>query len=345
MKRGKYERNKGWLQWSQWALWQKVLVIVLAVVLVLAAVVVCAVNHVLGKLGSTDDLSGTVSTDDYYETVDKDSIDGTMETLTDDDVEFDYVEALKGEGVINILLIGQDARDGEVRARSDTMIVVTLNLNKNAIQMTSFMRDTYVQIPGWANNKLNTPFRFEGVDLLNETILLNFGLEIDGDVVVNFEDFKTIVDIVGGVDITLTSEEASYLNKRGCSVQAGENHLDGTTALEYCRIRKIGGDYARTERQRNVLTAIAGSLVDSGVSGLTTLINEILPLVSTNLSTSQIISYASAGLSMLIDGAPLQTLRIPADDAHFSAMINGMSVLVPDLAACREDLQEFIYSE
>lgn len=332
--------------------WKRVLIGVLAVVLVIVIAGVAAVNYVLGKLGNLDDtkndsLNGTVSTEDYYDVAE--SVEGqeTLETLTDDDMVFETVDPLNGENIVNILLIGQDARPGEDRARSDTMIMVTLNRDKNAIQMTSFMRDTYVQIPGWANNKLNAPFRYEGAELLDETLKVNFGVSIDGNVVVNFDEFPQIIDLLGGVDIEMTETEASALRNQFdvSHAKEGVNHLNGEEALGFCRIRyNSGGDYGRTERQRRLLTALAEQVVGSGVAGVLTLVNDVLPLVSTDLSSTQIINYATVGVTMLMNGAEIQTLRIPADDAHYGAMINGMSVLVPNLAMCREDLEEFIYS-
>lgn len=101
------------------------------------------------------------------------------------------------DGVVNVLLVGQDSRDGE-RSNSDTMIIFSINRNTNQISMVSLMRDIYVQIPGYENNKLNAAYLLGGFDLLDETISTNFGVVIDYNVEVDFEGFKDIVDTLGG---------------------------------------------------------------------------------------------------------------------------------------------------
>ena len=106
-----------------------------------------------------------------------------------------------------------------------------------------------------------------------------------------------------------------------------------------------GNDYGRTDRQRRVLMAIGESFRDADLKTIFDVIDQILPHIVTNLSDAQIIEYATAGLTILGSGGEMQTFRIPQDDAHRSASIRGMAVLVPDLEMCREDLQEFIYDK
>ena len=105
-----------------------------------------------------------------------------------------------------------------------------------------------------------------------------------------------------------------------------------------------GGDYGRTDRQRRVLIAIAESFRDADLVTIFNVIDQVLPHIVTNLTDAQIIEYATTGLGILTGGGEMETLRIPQDDAHYPASIRGMSVLVPDLEMCREDLREFIYS-
>lgn len=326
----------------------RVLVVVLAVLLVLMIVVAVAMNYVLGKIGRYDELSAeeTGTTIDIYET--DPTVEGqeTMETVDPDSVSWSDVEMLDGEHIINILLIGQDARPGEGRARSDSMILVSLSKKTNSIQLTSFMRDMYVQIPGYYDNRINVAFALGGPELLDATLEKNFGVIVDGNVEVNFEDFAAVIDVLGGVDIEIDSEEANYMNRCGHSASAGLNHFDGDAALEFARMRNVSGsDYSRTERQRRLITSVINSLKDSSVADILTLINEVLPLVTTDLSDAEILRYATTGLSALANGGEIQSARIPADDAHYNAMINGMAVLVPNLEMCQEDLQEFIYGE
>ena len=103
------------------------------------------------------------------------------------------------EGVYNILLLGEEAIDaGTSRGRTDLIIIATLNKNNKSIKLTSLMRDTLVQIPGYRENKLNSAYEKGDVDLLYETISLNFNIHLDGSVLVNFENFEKIIDLMGG---------------------------------------------------------------------------------------------------------------------------------------------------
>lgn len=358
MAHGKFEKKRGAVpnakteksKSSRSRFWLKVLIAVLSVVLVILIAIAVMINFVLGSLGRFDDPAhipeDTTPVTDEFDT--DSTIDGqeTIQTMAATDVTFQEVEQLVGEDIVNIMLIGDDSRPGEGRARSDSMILVTLNPKKNAIQMTSFMRDTYVQIPGYVNNRLNAAYRYGGNELMNETFRINFGIKIDGNVMVNFAEFTAIIDKLGGVDMDLSQEEVYYLHDKGFTdLVVGMNHLDGEETLQFVRMRKVsGGDYGRTERQRRVLGAVVESMKDSGIGTITALIKDLLPHVVTNLTDAQILSFATTGVALLADGAEIQTYRIPEDDAHYGAMIDGMSVLIPDLDECRSDLEQFIYA-
>ena len=354
---GKFEKKKGAAprkaeksKSTRSRFWLKVLIVVLSIVLALLIAIAAAISFVLDNLGRFDDPAqvpeDTTPITDEFDTDSTIAGQETIQTVAATDVTFEEVEELVGEDIVNIMLIGQDARPGEGRARSDSMILVTLNPQKNAIQMTSFMRDTYVQIPGYVNNRLNVAYRYGGNELMNETFRINFGVQIDGNVMVNFNEFSTIIDMLGGVDMELNQEEVNYMHGEGCyDIVVGTNHMDGEEALTFVRMRYVsGGDYGRTERQRRVLGAVAESLQDSSIATITALIKDLLPHVVTNLTDAQILSYATTGVALMANGAEIQTYRIPEDDAHYGAMIDGMSVLVPDLDECRSDLEQFIYA-
>ncbi len=327
----------------------KAVIVFLSLILALLIAVAMGMNYILGMFGSFDELDGdqgsTESIGDEFDTDSTIAGQETIETVDPDDVTFDTVDTLEGD-LVNIMLIGQDRRPGESRSRSDSMILVTLNKEKNTIQLTSFMRDLYVQIPGYKDNRLNVAYRYGGTDLMNETFKINFGVEIDGNVMVDFNEFTEIIDILGGVSLDISEAEAKYMRNAGYSnCYAGENYMDGAMALDFCRMRyAAGGDYGRTERQRRTLMALAESVRNSDFATVWKLIEEVLPHIVTNLDEGEIVQYASSGLMMLAGGAEIESMRIPQDDAHYGASIRGMSVLVPDLQMCREDLEEFIFS-
>ena len=323
------------------------LIVVLALVLVLLIAAAVGMNYIFGRLGRFENPTPEGETvqmiPDETETDPQENVEG-LESVDASDVVFETVDVLEGE-MINIMLIGQDRRPGEDRARSDSMILVTLNKEKNTIQLTSFMRDLYVQIPGYMDTRLNAAYRYGGTDLMNETFKVNFGLEIDGNVMVDFDEFTEIIEIIGGINIYMDGNEAHYMNKWvDGNFQKGMNYLDADQALAFVRMRYLsGGDYGRTDRQRRVIMAIAESLRDADLVTIFNLIDEVLPHIVTNLTDAQIIEYATTGLGILGGGGQMQTFRIPQDDAHYNANIRGMAVLVPNLEMCREDLKEFIY--
>ena len=244
--------------------------------------------------------------------------------------------------IINIMLIGQDRREGEGRARSDTMILLTINKNTKSVTMTSFLRDLYVEIPGYGSNRLNASYAFGGMELLGKTMEHNFGIYVDGNVEVDFSQFAKIVDLVGGVNITLRSDEAWLINSElGTSLTEGKQHLNGNQALSYARIRMLDadGDFSRTQRQRTLINAIVQQVKDNGIVKLLGIVEDVLPMVTTDMSNTEILGYATALLPM-ITGVNITNQRIPADGAYSYASVNGMSVLKADMEVNRQILRE-----
>ena len=258
------------------------------------------------------------------------------------------------DNIKSILLIGQDRREEQSRQRSDSMILATLDKDQGMISLTSFMRDLYVSIPGYSSTRINAAYVYGGMELLDETLEENFGVQIDGNVEVDFEVFKVLVDKVGGIDLELTQAEADYICGRDQSVlypqplrtdwdlQEGVNHLDGEQALIHARNRSIGNsDYRRTERQQDVLKAAFAKIKDLNVLEIGGLVKDVLPLVTTDLSLWDMTGYAMDVMSIGTD--EIQSYRIPEDGSYTPQTIDGMQVLVPDLAQNREYLQQVLY--
>lgn len=261
-------------------------------------------------------------------------------------------EIFHSENVINFLLIGQDRREGEGRTRSDSMILCTINKAQKTLTMTSFMRDLYVQIPGYMDNRINASYAFGGMNLLNECLDKNFGVKIHGNIEIDCIGFQRAIDILGGVQIELTSAEASYLNRRGnwdfednagqWSLKEGMNNLNGSQAVAFSRIRDVGnGDFGRTNRQRVMLSTLLARAKTMNLSQLNQLLNEILPLITTDLTESEIMGYAMELLPLLSD-LQISTQQIPAEGAYKMTMIRGMSVLLPDLEKNRQIIEDII---
>ncbi|MBR0115058.1 MAG: LCP family protein [Firmicutes bacterium] len=236
---------------------------------------------------------------------------------------------------VNILLVGQDRRPGQGRQRSDAVILVTFNKSRKTITMTSIMRDTYVQIPGYKNNRFNAAYAFGGFDLLDRTVEKNFGVKVDGNVSVDFMQFMSIIDTLGGVDITVNDAEAEYLQLPS----AGSYHVNGLKALEYAWTRKIDSDFSRTGRQRKLLQAVYNAYRNAGTSELLSLFNDLLPMLTTDMSNSQILGYA-ADLLPMVRSSALQSQRIPVDGSYKNALVDKKAVLVIDFEKNRRALAD-----
>lgn len=263
---------------------------------------------------------------------------------TDPVMEYGTGDILSDPQIQNILLIGSDTRGGETYGRSDTMMVLSLNHKTNSIRMLSFLRDLYVKIDGYQDTRLNAAFAYGGPKLLIGTLEKNFRFGIDNYISIDFQSFEKTIDILGGVQISLTQAEADEVNKdlHQALVVPGMNTLNGTEALSYARIREIDSDFQRTGRQRKVITAVLSSLKQSNPITLLNLANSILPLIRTNLDNSQLVSLIYQAPSLL--NGSMSQLAIPANDAYYSDNIRGMDVLVPDIEANKELIWQFLYN-
>ena len=247
--------------------------------------------------------------------------------------------------VLNILLIGIDARSDSNAGRSDTMIIMSINRNTKQIILTSLMRDCYVAIPGRGNNRLNAAHAYGGANLLMQTIEANFGIHIDYFARVNFFSFMDIVDAVGGIDINLAEAELPHVNSASTAqnmiTSAGVNHLNGPQALAYARIRYVGSDYARTQRQRTVLQTVANKMRQMGLGELNSFLNVALPKIATNMPQSVLNDIVWSLPSILKYN--ISEFRVPWDGTGKSVRISGKSVLSVDITANRNLLNQIIY--
>ena len=347
-------RRRRRISWPRVAL--LILCAVLALVLIGLIIATVFAERWLGLINrEPDGTKGTLSSEDIEnlyrpddtidpsfsgETIDPDDIIWTENTAPSETV-FD------GEEYVNILLIGQDRRWNETVGRSDAMVLLTFNKETNTIFMTSFLRDLYVQIPGYPDNRMNSAYALGGMELLEETISLNFGVPIDGSVSVDFFRFPEIVDMLGGLDLELTQAEADYLNRRGnwalgpegsdWTLTAGINHMTGEQCLAYSRIREFDSDFHRTSRQHQVLMALVGKVKDLSITDAMGWLDQFLPMVKTNMTNQQILTHAFSLFPML-SGSEFKTQRVPKWQQYDNVVINGMQVLLPKLPLIRQEL-------
>ncbi|MDE6313260.1 MAG: LCP family protein [Lachnospiraceae bacterium] len=277
------------------------------------------------------------------------------EKLDTDYVRPSDVETVKG--VKNILLIGTDARSKDEDGRSDSMIILSINSKNNRIVMTSILRDSYVEIPGHGSNRINAAYSYGQEALLIQTIEQNFKIPIDAYAKVDFFSFIDIVDAVGGVEIDVSEEEMkwvnAYLNETnellgkefgdGYLTQSGTQTLTGKQALSYARIRYIGTDFQRTERQREILNAVMNKAKAMGPTGITKIMNTVLPKVTTNIPDSELTMMAMK--SVMYMGYDMEQIHLPLDGTWENAKISGMEVLKIDFEANIAGFKEAVYGD
>lgn len=315
MSKGRYERKKE--KKSSGA--GKVILTILIVLLVLIVAAVIAVviyyNSMLNKMNRVEVPKiqyTTVATEEVTE-------EATTEATT---VPTETVHIPSSEDYINVLVVGQAGREGEAERFADTMILVTLNTYEKTLTMTSFLRDSLVQPPNFRGHsfgkiKLTTVYHLGSfydngniagsMELMNQTLYDNFGVEVDYNFEIDFDAFVTLLDLIDGVMIDLTQEETDYLNDDDVWVyydmEPGLQRLDGMVGLSYARMRKATGDgdsdIKRTERQRKLVTAVIEKLKTRSVSELQNLANEVLPYVTTSMTNTEITDMLLTMLPML----------------------------------------------
>lgn len=265
-------------------------------------------------------------------------------------------ELLHADYLKNILLIGVDAREGEdaEKTRSDTMMLVTVDTRNNQIKLTSFLRDMYLEIPGYREDKLNAAHSRGGTQLLVDTLEYNFKIRIDNYMFVSFEMFTTIIDKLGGVDVDITEKEAKYINSKDHmaledvyafpeKLSGGMQHFTGAQALWYSRIRYLDSDFMRTARQRKVISALVKRAAQQSPADLVNMIGEVMPMIRTDLTEDEILNLGLHALSYLRYDIVQQ--QIPAQDAYQSGKRRGQDVLLPDMEKNRSALKTFVFEK
>ena len=261
--------------------------------------------------------------------------------------------------VYNVLLIGSDTRQAGGTGRSDTMLLISINKTEKKIVATSFLRDIYCYIPDVGYQKLNAAYAYQGIELLLETLKYNFSIEVDRYIAVDFYSFINVVDILGGIDVDVQSDELYWLNQyihaSNLLIGAPEHdgyidsadgsyiHLNGKQALAYSRFRYVGnGDFTRTERQRKVVNIIFDKLADINASTLIKLLDTVLPEVTTNVPTGEFIELI--GILPTIKQYDIVSWNIPDNEFKYLT-IDGISYIGIEFDTYIDELYNKIYGK
>ncbi len=358
---------RGWKLWQQVAVW--VLVAVLAVGL--AGYGYFHSKYRLMQISDGDFSSNEISAEgDTQDQLENDELQSRKDSgqLEDADAIEATGEVESDQSVFNILLIGTDDRTTKFsdNARGDTCILLSINRETNQIHLVSFERAIGVKIPygeyegQW--DWLTHMFWYGGPRMMTQVIRDNFKIDVTKYIRVNIHTFMELVDSVGGVDIDMTEAECNNINHpegtftagniKGMHVEdtvqqdlvPGVNHLNGATAMCYARLRAIDDDWHRVERQRKVILAAVQNLKKLSVTELDELLNNVLPLIQTNLTETDIASLLpEAGTFVNMD---YDTITFPLKRTY--GLMDGMcsrKVLALDFETNSQELQSFLYGE
>ncbi len=337
--------------------WKIVGIVAACLVLLLLLLVLAGyiyLNAMLNKIDRTE-ITGNLnlSVEEIYDTPTVTAPD-SVEYIAEAKQDFERAQAMELPeitGVSNILLIGTDRHGKNENGRSDTMMLVSINYDTKKIHLTSLMRAMYVCIPrpdGQVWGMLNAAYSWGGPNLLVDTVEMNFRIKIDRYVVVNMGAFETAVDLLGGVELTLSEEEAKHVKWTcGIETEPGTHLLNGAQTRAYCQIRMIDNDFKRTARQREVITKLLAKLKGTDVPTALSLADQVFPLVNTNLSNGEIIQYVINGLPMLQNPVTQRMLPIENESGETYTgiiFVGGQEMYKVDFEKNIKALHEFIKS-
>ncbi|MDQ0268805.1 LCP family protein [Cytobacillus purgationiresistens] len=256
------------------------------------------------------------------------------------DEVYEFNGAKDQYGGTNILLLGSDSR-GEEKARADTIMLAQYHPDKGTYKLISFMRDMYVDIPGYGKNRINASLAYGGPDLLRQTIKENFGIDSQYYMIANFDGFVKVIDeaFPNGVEIEVEKEMSKNI---GVTLQPGLQRLNGEHLLGYVRFRHDAvGDFGRVERQQKAMKAVASQFTSfQTIPKLPKLVGVVTPYINTNMGTGDILYI---GKDFITKGNPgIESITVPGTGMYENARINGMSVLTINLEANKQVIHDFL---
>lgn len=330
-------------------LWKRMFAALLAVCLMVATTATGAIAIGTRTKGLTRIAEDTAATAGFDLSAYAEKLTDLLDVELTGDVAADVGTLLSNAKLYNVLIVGVDSRRNDYAGRSDAMVVLTVNPLSQKVVMTSLLRDSYVDIPGHGQERLNEAYNFGGTSLLKKTIRQNYGIRIDAFMVVNFGDLIEFVDDIGGVEMTVTKKEVPVINKYtsdqnkeiygrkdnpdALPVKGGTYRFNGMQALAYARVRYVGLDFGRTERQRKVLSAAVKQLLSLPVDKQVQVIAKYMLRVKTDLTVPELL-YLILVFATL-DQYETSSIALPVEGTYKYQRVNGKEVIAVDLAANR----------
>ena len=281
--------------------------------------------------------------------------DEEADMLGEAEVVLSDAEMMSDADIFNILLLGTDERTAKfsANARADSIMILSLNKKENAMKLVSLQRGMgFPVLEGQYEGEydwITHLFRYGGADLMLKSIRQVLNVDVEYYVRVNAHTFSQLIDSVGGVDVELTATEAAGLNgevrtnaRTKNKVYEGLNHLDGDDAMAYCRLRYTDSDWKRVQRQRNVIQSVVSSAGDMSLLKINNMLDTVLPLVQTNLTTMDILGLVPYVPAVL--GQEFDQMTIPAQGTYGSMKgLGGRNLYAVDFQENSEILHEFLY--
>jgi len=245
-------------------------------------------------------------------------------------------------GQVNILLLGTDQRPWQKgkKYRTDTIILATLNKELGTLNLTSFPRDLFIDIPGRGQDRINSAYVYGGIELLFQTFKENFGVRPDHYVLVNFFNFKQFIDELEGLDVEVSEEVSDYREGYWMTIPKGSVHMDADTVLWYVRTRKTTNDFARNRRQQEVLQAVMEEVLTlENITRLPELYDIYKDMVTTDMGLGDLLPLIPLVLK-LTDGGNINRYFIGPKQVSDWITPGGAMVLVPDMNAVRKIIRK-----
>lgn len=263
------------------------------------------------------------------------------------------------EGYLNVALFGIDSRENNsfgAGNHSDALMVASINNETGDVKIVSVYRDTYCNLSDDKYRKATEAYFYGGPKQAINMLNMNLDLDISNYVAVDFNALVRTIDLLGGIEIELTGEEIHHLNNYTVETSAvtgiqtewldedapGTYLLDGVQAVSYARIRYTAGDdYKRTERQRLVIEKIAQKAKTAKLTTLNSIIDEVLPYISTNFTSTEVLGLAADIAKYNI----ADTIGFPFDKTTTDVSGAGNVVVPVTLESNVTQLYEFLFGE
>ena len=317
--------------------------IVLIVVLVILATIGYGIYYVAAKFGKIN-----------FQALDKSDL-GINENLYNE--VSGNMSQKEYDSIINILLIGSDSENGyDKEKHSDVIMIFSLNPVKKSIKLISIPRDVATDIENYKRFKLNKSYALGGEQLLIKSINSTFGLTIDEYITIDFEGMIDVINRIGGIEMDITYQEMVYINS-GLKLMYkisdndyrtlktyGKVTLNGEQAMVHARNRSTANDIARTEKHRDVLTAIINKISSKTGKEILDLSDYILDDVTTN---ADVMGYLSMLPNFIMEKdrylGNITSVLVPSMDYSKGQMVNGAYLIETDIDKAKADFRKYMY--